>query len=30
MTAPALDREHITLQKLDITDTDLYVERGYP
>ena len=30
MTAPALDREQITLQNLDITDTDLYVERGYP
>ena len=30
MTAPALDRDEITLQNLDITDTDLYVQRGYP
>ena len=30
MTAPAIDREPLTLANLDITDTDLYVERGYP
>lgn len=30
MTAPALERDQITLHNLDITDTDLYVQRGYP
>ncbi len=29
-TAPALERDSLTLHNLDITDTDLYVERGYP
>lgn len=30
MAAPALERDTINLQNLDITDTDLYVQRGYP
>lgn len=30
MTSPALERDSLTLHNLDITDTDLYVERGYP
>ena len=30
MTAPTLERPGLTLQNLDITDTDLYVQRGYP
>jgi cholest-4-en-3-one 26-monooxygenase len=30
MAAPVLTREQLTLQNLDITDTDLYVQRGYP
>jgi cytochrome P450 len=30
MAAPTLARDELTLQNLDITDTDLYVQRGYP
>jgi len=30
MTAPALERPDLTLRDLDITDTDLYVQQGYP
>jgi hypothetical protein len=30
MTALATREEELTLGTLDITDTDLYVERGYP
>jgi cholest-4-en-3-one 26-monooxygenase len=30
MTTTAFERDTLTLQNLDITDTDLYVQRGYP
>ncbi|HKS92465.1 MAG TPA: hypothetical protein VJQ83_11090, partial [Tepidiformaceae bacterium] len=30
MAAPTIESDAITLEDLDITDTDLYVRRGYP